>query len=289
MKIVKKGNEYLIRTPNKTFTYKTLKGAQNKLSKLKAQQKVSQSQKQSVIVNVSTSKSRSSGSKSTPSAPRVNPTSAIFSALEQFANARPRSHELIPSKKTQDEITQIKKSIEDIRKANIKSIQEENKRLEQSQKNIRELREEQLKLVEAEKRRTEDEKIRDIFIRPEDVDTLSIPSGFGTQGDESLLQPSPFDSETESVDSGFGESEALEQLRKKMTERRGRPKGFDPVEEYYEKPNKINNERDENITTEDVFGRSLRREGARAPMGGAASAARVDLYDSDEEKETDRL
>lgn len=279
MKIVKKGNEYLIRTPNKTFTYKTLKGAQNKLSKLKAQQKVSQSQKQSVIVNVSTSKSRSSGSKSTPSAPRVNPTSAIFSALEQFANARPRSHELIPSKKTQDEITQIKKSIEDIRKANIKSIQEENKRLEQSQKDIKELRLEQLKLVEAEKRRTDDEKIRDIFIRPEDVDTLSIPSGFGTQGD----------SETESVDSGFGESEALEQLRKKMTERRGRPKGFDPVEEYYEKPNKINNERDENITTEDVFGNSLRREGARAPMGGAASAARVDLYDSDEEKETDRL
>ena len=278
MKIVKKGNEYLIKTPNKTFTYKTLKGAQNKLSKLKAQQKVSQSQKQSVIVNVSTSKSRSSGSKSTPSAPRVTPTSAIFSALEQFANARPRSHELIPSKKTQDEITQIKKSIEDIRKANIKSIQEENKRLEQSQKNIRELREEQLKLVEAEKRRTEEENIRDIFLRPEDVDTLSIPSGFGTQDDE-----------LESVDSGFGESEALEQLRKKMTERRGRPKGFDPVEEYYEKPNKINNERDENITTEDVFGNSLRREGARAPMGGAASAARVDLYDSDEEKETDRL
>lgn len=275
MKIVKKGNEYLIKTPNKTFTYKTLKGAQNKLSKLKAQQKVSQSQKQSVIVNVSTSKSRSSGAKSTPSAPRVNPTSAIFSALEQFANARPRSHELIPSKKTQDEITQIKKSIEDIRKASIKSIQEENKRLEQAQKDIRVLREEQLKLVES-------QNIRDIFITqdqaPDEIETLSIPSGFGTQNDES---------ETDSIDSDYVDSEALEQLRKKMTERRGRPKGFDPVEEYYEKPNKINNERDENITTEDMFGNSLRRSAARAPMGGAASAARVDTFDSDED-ETDR-
>lgn len=193
MQLVKKGNVYLIRTANKTFTYKTLKGAKNKLNRLKEENvKQKQTQRQSVVVNINTSKAKPTVRKAIQPQPqqtiRLIPSITPFTALEQFiSQARPRSSELLPSQIAQQELLLIKNS-------------------------INQLREEHLKLVEAESK------------RPEKFDNLFI---------HKFTSPTPSEvSDFESVDSGFGSMDIAKE----------------------EKPKKINERREETITTENIYG-----------------------------------
>jgi hypothetical protein len=200
MQIVKKGNVYIIRTPNKTYTFKTLKGAKNKLLKLKdesVKQKQKQTQRQSVIVNVNTSKARPSVRKAVKAiqpvqTTRLTPAITPFSALEQFSQARPRSYDMIPNEIVQNQIKEIQKSINELREPLLKKI--------------------------------EQDKFDDIFMKQDDLSVSSADTGFGSMDvamERAGLEPGYRYEETE---------------RKK-----GRPK-------------KINEDRAETITTENIYG-----------------------------------
>lgn len=210
MQLVKKGNVYLIRTANKTFTYKTLKGAKNKLNRLKEENvKQKQTQRQSVVVNINTSKAKPTVRKAIQPQPqqtiRLIPSITPFTALEQFiSQARPRSSELLPSQIAQQELLLIKNS-------------------------INQLREEHLKLVEAESKRPDEEET----VKKNEEETVKKRRGRPPLDDDKIIE-------------------------REWTNAINR----DPI--FYGQFNygdeKINDERDDNITTEDVFGNIIPRK-----------------------------
>jgi len=121
-KILKRGKEYILKSPTREYKHKTLAKAraQKKLLEEKdLKQKQKQSQKQVVIVNVNAPSKRRVGSTRRVTAPkqiqeqviRMIPSITPFGIQEQLAQARPLQTNLLED----DRIGRLEKSIQELR------------------------------------------------------------------------------------------------------------------------------------------------------------------------------
>ena len=118
-KILKRGKEYILKSPTREYKHKSLAKAraQKKLLEEKdLKQKQKQTQKQVVIVNVNApSKKRVGSTRRTPQVQeqviRMIPSITPFGVQEQMAQARPLQNTLIPD----DRIGRLEKSIQELR------------------------------------------------------------------------------------------------------------------------------------------------------------------------------
>jgi hypothetical protein len=122
-KILKRGKEYILKSPTREYKHKSLAKARAQkrlLEEKDLKQKQKQSQKQVVIVNVNAPSKKRVGSTRRTVAPkpqvqeqviRMIPSITPFGVQEQMAQARPLQNTLIPD----DRIGRLEKSIQELR------------------------------------------------------------------------------------------------------------------------------------------------------------------------------
>jgi len=120
--IVKRGKDYILKSPKREYKHKTLskaKAQKKLLQEKEIKQKQSQKQKQVVIVNVNAPSKRRVGSTRKTTAPpqiqeqviRMIPSITPFGIQEQLAQARPLQTNLLED----DRIGRLEKSIQELR------------------------------------------------------------------------------------------------------------------------------------------------------------------------------